>query len=518
METEKKADNTVFIVYLIICAVIVVWAVGFNQSFSAASNAIFSFFTVDFGWLYMAAMFAFVVFALAIAFSKFGGIKLGEDDSKPEYSTVSWFAMLFGCGMGVGLVFWGVSEPISHLMAENLPNGAAAGSPEAALYAFRASFMHWGFTPWANYSIIGLALAYFQFRKHKPGLVSTTLEPLIGTKLTKGWLGKLVDVLAVFATVAGVVTSLGLGVMQINAGFNFLFGLPSNLMVQIIIIAIISVIYIGTAVAGIDKGISVISDLNLYIAVGLLLVCFLVGPKLDILNNLIGGTGAYLQYFINDSLGLSAYGDNSWVLSWRIFYWAWWLAWAPFVGVFIARISKGRTIREFVAGVVLVPAVASIVWFSVFGSLGVHLGMVGTVALDALKQIAATPETGLFIVLQHYPLGAVISLVAIVLLCTFFITSANSGTFVLGMLSTNGNLNPPKKRMFIWGIIQSVMAVGMLIAGGLKPLQTISIAAAFPFIFIMIAVMFSLVKALSSDEAVAGEAEEAAPQTEAQKA
>ena len=263
MEEEKKGSNTVFIVSLAICAVIIVAAVGFNDAFSAVSNAMFSFFTVNFGWLYMAVMFAFVVFAIVIALSKHGGMKLGPDDSKPEYKTSTWFAMLFGCGMGVGLVFWGVAEPISDLVATNLPDGSAAGSAGAALYAFRACFMHWGFTPWANYSIIGLALAYFQFRKNKPGLVSTTLEPLIGTKLTLGWLGKLVDILAVFATVAGVVTSLGLGVMQINAGFNFLFGLPNNLLTQIIIILIISVIYIGTAVAGIDKGISVISDMNL---------------------------------------------------------------------------------------------------------------------------------------------------------------------------------------------------------------------------------------------------------------
>ena len=256
--------------------------------------------------------------------------------------------------------------------------------------------------------------------------------------------------------------------------------------------------------------------MNLYIAIGLLAACFLLGPKVDILNNLVGGVGVYVQNFISDSLGISAYGDNSWALSWRIFYWAWWLAWAPFVGVFIARISKGRTIREFVAGVVLVPAIASIAWFAVFGSLGTTLGMTGKVAMDELAKIAATPETGLFIVLQQYPLGTVLSLVAIVLLCTFFITSANSGTFVLGMLSTNGALNPPKKRMFIWGIVQSVMAIGMLMAGGLKPLQTISIAAAFPFIFIMIAVMFSLVKALNEDEA--SQAQAVAPKVKAAKA
>lgn len=494
---KNSKTNPVFTIALLLCALIAVWAVAFNDSFTVFSNAVFTFFTVDFGWLYMLGMLAFVVFALFLAFSKYGSIKLGADDSKPEYSTVSWFAMLFGCGMGVGLVFWGISEPISHYIAPAA--GIEPGTAEAAQFAFKSSFMHWGIHPWANYSIIGLALAYFQFRKGKPGLISTTLEPLIGEKGATGWLGKLVDILAVFATVAGVVTSLGLGVMQINSGMNYLFGLPSSLVVQIVIIGIISVIYIGTAVSGIEKGIKMISDLNLYIAIGLMLVCFIVGPKLDTLNNLVGGLGDYLQYFVHDSLSIIAYGDNSWVLAWRIFYWAWWIAWAPFVGVFIARISKGRTIREFVGGVVLVPALASIIWFSIFGSMGISLGAKGLLSAEQLSAIASTPETGLFVVMQKYPIGTVLSIIAIVLLCTFFITSANSGTFVLSMLSSKGNLNPPKSKMLIWGIVQSVMAVGMLLAGGLKPLQTISIAAAFPFIFIMFAVMISLVLALHKD-------------------
>ena len=496
----KEKSNAVFAISLVLCAAIAIWAVALNESFSVVSNAIFGFFTINFGWLYLFAMLAFVIFAVVLALSRYGKIKLGPDDSTPEYNTVSWFAMLFGCGMGVGLVFWGVAEPISHYMGPAA--GIEAMTPAAADFALESSFMHWGIHPWANYAIIGLALAYFQFRKGKPGLISSTLEPLIGEKGVQGWLGKLVDILAVFATVAGVVTSLGLGVMQINSGLNFLFGLPATLVSQIIIILIISVIYIGTAVLGIDRGISRVSNANLVIAIALMIACFLVGPHVEILNNLVGGLGNYLQNFFHDSLMLSGSGDNTWVLGWRIFYWAWWIAWAPFVGVFIARISKGRTIREFVSGVVLVPAVASILWFAVFGTLGLHLGTNGVLDADALSAVAAAPETGLFAVLQQYPLGAILSVVAIVLLCTFFITSANSGTFVLSMLSSHGNLNPPKTKMLIWGVIQSVMAIGLLIAGGLKPLQTISIAAAFPFIFIMIAIMFSVVKALATDPAV----------------
>ena len=279
-----------------------------------------------------------------------------------------------------------------------------------------------------------------------------------------------------------------------------MFGLPTTLVVQIAIIGIVSVIYIGSAVSGIDKGIKIISDTNLYVAIGLLAVCFIVGPKIEILNSFVNGLGQYIGQFIPDALRVNAYGDNSWYGSWRLFYWAWFIAWAPFVGVFVARISKGRTIKEFILGVVLVPAIASCIWGSVFGSLGINLGEKGIVALEKLQEIAATPEVGLFVVLNEYPLGFVLSLVAILSLCAFFVTSANSGVYVLSMLTSNGEINPPNSKKILWGIIQSVMAVGLLMAGGLKPLQTISLAAAFPFIFIMFAAIVSFIKAIKKEK------------------
>lgn len=494
---KNELKNPVFVIALVLCTAIAIWAIALNDSFSQVSNAVFGFLTQDFGWLYLIAMLAFVVFALCIAFSRWGSIRLGPDDSKPDYSTVSWFAMLFGCGMGVGLVFWGIAEPISHYVSP--PAGIDASSAESAKFALSTSFMHWGIHPWANYAIIGLSLAYFMYRKGKPALISAALSPVLGPNGTNGFVGRLVDILALFATMAGVVTSLGLGVLQINAGLNYLFGVPVDLFAQIVIILVISVIFIGSAVAGIDKGIKVISDANLFIAVGVLIVCFIVGPKVDILNNLAGGLGDYIGTFFQSSLGISAYGDNSWALAWRVFYWAWWIAWAPFVGVFIARISKGRTVREFILGVVLVPAVASILWFAVFGTLGLTVAYDGTLSADAIASVAASPETGLFLVLNQYPLGAIVSVVMLVLICTFFITSANSGTFVLGMLSSAGSVNPSNGKKILWGIVLTAMAIGLLIAGGLKPLQTISIAAAFPFIFIMFAAMVSIVKGLAAD-------------------
>ncbi len=493
---ENKKENIVFYVSLVLVAVMAVWSVAFNDSFTVVSNAAFAFLTEDFGWLYMTAMIVFLVFVVYIAFGKYGRIRLGEDDSRPEYRNLTWFGLLFGCGMGVGLVFWGVAEPLTHYLN---PAGMEGGTPESADFAMRSFFMHWGILPWANYAVIGLALAYFMFRKNKKGLISVILEPLIGKKLAEGWLGKLVDILAVFATVAGVVTSLGLGTLQINAGFNYMFGLPSTLVVQIAIIVIVSVIYIGSAVSGIDKGIKFISDMNLYVAIGLMAVCFLVGPKVETLNGFINGMGLYVSNFLQDALGIRAYGDNSWVGSWRLFYWAWFIAWAPFVGVFVARISKGRTIREFILGVVLVPALASCVWGSVFGSLGINLGAKGIVALETLREAVASPEVGLFVVLSEYPLGFLLSIVAIISLCAFFVTSANSGVYVLSMLTTKGDINPPNSKKILWGIIQSVMAVGLLMAGGLKPLQTISLAAAFPFIFIMVTACAAFIKAIKKE-------------------
>ncbi len=494
----EKNKNLVFYISLILIAIIAVWSVVLNESFTKVSDACFTFLTTDFGWLYLIAMLVFLVFVVYIAFGRYSGIRLGGDDSRPEYKNLTWFGLLFGCGMGVGLVFWGVAEPLTHYLD---PAGAQGGTAEAADFAMKSFFMHWGILPWANYAVIGLALAYFMFRKNKKGLISVLLEPLIGEKLAQGWLGKLVDILAVFATVAGIVTSLGLGTLQINAGFNYMFGLPTTLVVQIGIIAVVSVLYIGSAVSGIDKGIKIISDTNLYVAIGLLTVCFLVGPKIETLNSLINGLGQYVGDFIPDALLINAYGDNSWLGSWRLFYWAWFIAWAPFVGVFVARISKGRTIREFILGVVLVPAAASCIWGAVFGTLGIDLGEKGILSLERLQELADVPEVGLFVVLNEYPLGFILSLVAVVSLCAFFITSANSGVYVLSMLTTNGNINPPNSRKILWGIIQSIMAVGLLMAGGLQPLQTISLAAAFPFIFIMFAAIASFIKAIRKEKA-----------------
>ncbi|MEG0772469.1 BCCT family transporter [Clostridium sp.] len=493
----KQETNHVFIISLIITFAIVFWGIIDKSGFEKIAKGALAFLTEKFGWAYLLSMFIFVLFALILAFSKYGKIKLGADDSKPEHSTTGWFAMLFGAGMGIGLVFWGIAEPISHFVAPM--EGIEPGTVEAANFAFKASFTHWGFHPWASYSIIGLALAYFQFRKNKPGLISSIFIPLLGEEKVKGPIGKAIDILAVFATVAGVATSLGLGTLQINSGLNYLFGIPENAIVQLIIIFVITVIFIWTAVSGIEKGISAISNLNLILAFGILLVCLFIGPTIKIINTLLNGTGAYLGEFIQDSLQIQAFKSNKWLMDWRIFYWAWWIAWAPFVGIFIARISKGRTIREFIIGVIVAPSIASLIWFSIFGTLGVDLGITGKVTMDALKALAASPETAFFQVIANYPLGGIISVITIVLLGTFFITSANSATFVLGMLTSHGDLNPSNKKKILWGVLQALLATVLLLAGGLASLQTASVVAAFPFIVVMLLSCVSLWKALKAE-------------------
>lgn len=352
-------------------------------------------------------------------------------------------------------------------------------------------------------------MAYFQFRKGKPGLISSIFIPLLGEKGARGPIGKIIDILAVFATAAGIATSLGLGAMQINSGLNHVFGVPKNNLVVFLIVAIITVVYIWTALAGVDNGIKKVCDLNIIIAGVVLLLVFLVGPTVDILKSLVESLGYYVGTFPQSAMQMGAFagvGDAAWYGKWTVFYWAWWIAWAPFTAVFIARISKGRTIKEFVTGVLFLPAGASFVWFSVFGNAGIHAG------LDVAKQAIQSVDTALFVVLDHYPLGKLISVVVIVLLCTFFITSANSATFVLGMLSSEGNLNPSNRRKFIWGVLQAALALVLMLCteNGLNMLQTISIVAAFPFAFILLFGMVSLTKALGQEK-LPGRRIEAAP-------
>lgn len=513
MASSERKDQTVFFVSLVVLALVVAWGLLGAESFKAAGLTAFNFLTTKFGWFYVLSMTSFVVFSVYICFSKYGNIVLGKDGEKPAYSLLAWFAMLFSAGKGIGLLFYSVAEPLSHFVA---PLGATPGSPEAAAFAIRKSFLHWGLQPWSAYCVMALGLAYMQFRKDKPGLISSVLIPLIGEARARGPIGKCVDILAVFATVAGVATSFGLGTYQINSGLNYVFGLPQSAMSQVLIVVGITAILLISISAGLDKGMKRISSANLAMSAAIMIFMFCVGPKLAIMNGMVEGVGNYLSNYVHDSLSIGAFSatDSKWYGSWTVFYWAWWIAWAPFVGTFIARISRGRTIRQFVIGVLLAPTLAGISWFSIFGMSAMSLGL-----NQAEAAVAVDVSRSIFLVLEHFPLHQFMSVLVVLLLITFFLSSADSATFVLGMFSSNGNLNPTTMRKVMWAIIQAAMALSLMIAGGkagLDMLKTASIAVAFPFAFILILSMVSTVKALRQDgkpePGEASKADEAVPE------
>lgn len=483
----------VYRISIFITILFVLWGAFAPKNLGAVTNEAFSFTIDNFGWLYLFLALGFLIFAFYLAFSRFGSIRLGSDDDEPEYSNLSWFAMLFSAGMGIGLVFWGVAEPISHYMT---PPYGDPRTAEAARLALRYSFFHWGLHPWAIYTIISLSLAYFQYRKGYSGLISSTFYPLLKDKV-KGPIGKVIDILAIIATVFGVATSLGLGALQINGGLSHLFGISTSVSWQIIIIAIVTVLYLISATTGLDKGILILSNGNLILALLLLLFTLILGPTSFIFDTFTVSIGAYIQNLLQMSLRLTPFQNNPWIGTWTLFYWAWWIAWAPFVGMFIARVSKGRTIKEFVLGVLLIPSLFSFIWFSVFGGSALHLEMFE--GKNITQAVESDITSALFITLEGLPLGYIVSVIATLLIITFFITSADSATFVLGMLSSDGDLNPTNKVKFSWGILQSSIAIVLLLSGGLESLQTASIISALPFGIIMALMCLSVYKALNQE-------------------
>lgn len=492
-------DNTAYFISLTVMSLLILAGLAAPEAFGAAATGLFNWLSKYLGWWYMLAMNLFVAFPIGLALSRFGRLTLGEEGARPEFSNIAWFGMLFGAGMGVGLVFYGVGEPLYHLATP--PFGAEPGSPQAAQDALRASFFHWGLHPWSGYAVIALCLAYHQYRRGAPGLMSSLLSPLLKSPTDRSLVGRLIDVLAIFATVAGIATSLGLAVLQINGGLSYTFNLPQNIYVQLAIMLGLFLAYTLTAVSGLERGIRRLGNLNLGLAAFLGLSLFLIGPSLVILESLTTGIGDYLSNFIQQSFDLSPYGGSrkEWLSNWTIFYWAWWMAWAPFVGSFIARISRGRTIRQFVAGVLIAPSLGSFCWFAIFGGTALEMELSGAAAL--VEQVERDLSIGIFAMYRQLSLGGLMSLVAVILICTFFITSGNSATFILSMYSSGGNLNPPKKRMLVWGIIQAAFALVLLMNGGLKSLQTASITAAAPFSIVMVLACGCLWRSLSRDYA-----------------
>lgn len=457
------------------------------------TNTVQSFITNIFGWYYLIIVSFFLVVCIYLLFSPAGRIKLGKQDDKPEFSRISWLAMLFSAGMGIGLVFYGTAEPISHY-AISSPTGEV-GTEQGMKDAMRYTFFHWGIHAWAIYGLVALCLAYFTFRKGKVSLISATLKPVIG-KRADGITGKVVDTIAVIATVLGVATTLGFGAVQINGGLSFVYGVPTNITTQFIIICIVTALFIYSALSGLGKGIKILSNANMILAGILFLMLFLIGPTLFNLNLFTDTLGAYLQNIVNMSFRIAPLNEEkrAWINNWTIFYWAWWIAWSPFVGVFIARISRGRTIKEFVAYVLFIPAVIGFLWFSVFGGTAMQLEQNNMGMISGL----ATEES-LFGVLENYPLSTTLSILAIILIGVFFITSADSGTFVLAMMTTNGSLNPSNRLKVIWGVLLAAMALVLLYSGGLQALQNMMIIAALPFSIIIAIMAVSLLKSVNQE-------------------
>ncbi|MFD1361076.1 glycine betaine uptake BCCT transporter [Lentibacillus salinarum] len=488
-----KKVTIVFWVTLVITVGLSILGAVLPDQFERISGNIMGFISAQFGWFYLVIVTLFVLFCLYLVFSPYGKIKLGKAGEKPEFSYPSWFAMLFSAGMGIGLVFYGVASPVSHYI--KTPPAAEPGTREALEDSLRVTFFHYGIHAWAIYAVIALVLAYFMFRHEKPGLVSASLESLFGERMKGAW-GKVVDVIAVFATIVGVATTLGFGATQINGGLAYLFELPISFWVQLIIILIVTVLFMISTYTGLSKGIRYLSNANMGLGGILLLATLILGPTLYILNSLTDTIGSYIQQLPSESFRLSPNDESErqWVLDWTVFFWAWWIAWSPFVGIFIARVSKGRTIREFLSGVLIVPTVVGFLWFSTFGISGIDAQNNGV-------DIAGLPEEqALFGLFDQLPFGMILSILAILLISTFFITSADSATFVLGMQTTNGSMSPPTTVKFTWGLAQSTIAAVLLYTGGLQALQNALISAALPFSFIMLLMIISFYKALKKDK------------------
>ncbi len=448
----------------------------------------------DAGWFTILSVAGFLVFVVGVAISGYGRIKLGPDHSRPDYSYASWFAMLFAAGMGIGLMFFGVAEPIMHYAT---PPTGTAESAEAARQAMRITFFHWGVHAWAIYAVVALALAYFAYRHNLPLRVRSALYPLIGERI-HGPIGHAVDTFAALGTIFGLATSLGLGVMQINSGLNYLFGLEVSTLVQVSLIGIIILVATGSVVAGLDSGVRRLSEINMIMAVALLAFVLVCGPTVHLMQAFVQNTGMYASQLFSMTFNLYAYEPSGWLGGWTLFYWGWWIAWSPFVGMFIARISRGRTVREFVVGVLLVPLGFTFLWMTIYGNSA--LFMVRSEGVQELVTAVSNDSSmALFEFLRHLPLTMITSSLAVVLVALFFVTSADSGALVIDMLTSKGEEESPVWQRIFWALLVGGIAVALLIAGGLESLQAATIASALPFTIVMILMCWGLLKAMHLD-------------------
>lgn len=493
LNENAKSSKSVMIVSVIIVAAFVIFGALVPDTLKAGADWLFAFLTQKFGWLYLLTVFLLLLFAVAIGISKFGKIKLGKDDDVPEYSNFKWFTMLFGGGMGIGLVFWSVAEPIMDFMS---PPGAEPCTAAAMYESMETMFFHWGLHPWVIYAVGGLGLGYFAFRKDKPFLVSSALEPLIGERV-HGPLGKAVDILAVIATIFGVATSLGLGAAQIVGGLGYVYGIENTAFFTILVIAVITVLFTVATVSGLQKGMQLVADIKIWISIGFMIFIFLFGGAVFICDIFTTTLGGYLGNLIQKSLWME---NADFVQSWTVFYWAWWIAWAPFCGQFVARVSKGRSIRQYLFAVMLLPAGFGFIWLAIYGGAAFNIDALTNGAIQAA--VGSDYTTGLFALLEQLPLFRITAPLALLLIVFCFLGAANSATFVLSMLTSNGNMDPGKKLRAGWGIAQGAVTIVCILIGGtaiLNILQTVSIVAAFPYLFVMIFMCIAIYKALKQE-------------------
>ncbi|MBA2176754.1 BCCT family transporter [Halobacillus locisalis] len=491
---KKQLGNPVFLISSLVVLLLVVLGAVNPEGFGEVAGTLFNFTTVNFGWFYLLSVFGFVLFLVGLALSKYGKIKLGPQDSKPEYPFFTWIGMLFSAGFGAGLVFWGVAEPMSHFF-ETPFTGLEAQTEEAARIAMGYAFFHWGVNQWSVFAIVGLLIAYLQFRKNKNGLISTALEPVLGKRKS---VKHTIDSLAVIATVMGIATSLGLGILQMNGGLKAVFNVPNATWVQLLITAALLALYLISSSTGLNKGIKWLSNLNLSLCLILLAFVFIAGPTIFILNTFTLGLGDYIANFVNYSLRLTPYEGGSWLREWTIFYWAWVIAWSPFVGAFVARVSRGRSIREFIFGVLVVPPLIACLWIATFGGTALNSDLNnGTNIAQAVNNDITV---ALFETYQYLPMTSILSLLSILLIATFLITSADSATYILASMTSNGDLQPSLMIKITWGVLMAAIAGVLLVAGGLNALQTASLVSALPFTVVIILFVYAFIKMIRSEE------------------
>ncbi|MCH1919371.1 BCCT family transporter [Shewanella sp. A3A] len=497
MSFKTSINGPVFYPSVICLVALVLVGVIWPQSAQTLFDSVQNWLQLKVGWLYILGVAGFLIFIVFIMLSRYGDIKLGPDHSEPDYSYGTWIAMLFSAGMGIGLMFFGIGEPVMHFLA---PPDADPGTMEAAKEALKITFFHWGLHAWAIYSIVALSLAYFSYRHKLPLLPRSALYPLIGDRIY-GPIGHTVDTLAVIGTVLGVATSLGFGVAQVNSGLHHLVGdsLPISPTVQVILITLITGLATISVVTGVDKGIKILSELNMGLAFVLMVFVLLVGPTVDLLQHFVQNTGAYLSDIVNKTFNLYAYQQkNDWLGGWTLFYWGWWISWSPFVGTFIARVSRGRTIRQFLVGVMFVPSGFTFLWMTIFGNSAID-AIMNQGAQYLADAVSSDVSVALFTFFEHLPFSGLLSILAVCLVVTFFVTSSDSGSLVVDNLTSGGDENAPVWQRVFWALAEGVVASALLLAGGLKALQTASIASAMPFLIVMFLMCIGLFKALKDD-------------------